>query len=169
MHVEYGMRYHKEQKGYEPTRVRNLFALSVPNRSNPSDTAISRGAEDDRSHIHKVRFERGLLQKEVADLVGVNVATIVNWEKNHTQPPVMLLPKIIDFLGYDPVDEIIDNSLGSKIKQYRMQHGLSIKKMAKLIPCDESTISRLEQGKGWFYEETLSKINEFFTANTSQL
>ncbi len=120
-------------------------------------------------HMRKVRFERGLLQKEVADIIGVNVATVVNWEKNHTSPPVMLLPRIVGFLGYDPIDEIIDDSLGSRIKQYRMQHGLSIKKMANLIPSDESTISRLEQGKGWFQEKTLKKINEFFYVNTSPL
>lgn len=109
-------------------------------------------------HIRKVRFERGLLQKEVADLVSVNMATIVNWEKNHTSPPVMLLPKIIDFLGYNPVDETTDDSLGSRVKQYRMQHGLSIKKLAKLIPCDENTLSRLEQSRGWFYNSTIIKI-----------
>jgi len=93
-----------------------------------------------------------------SDLVGVNVATVVNWEKNHTSAPVMLRPKIIEFLDYNPVNETTDDSLGSRVKQYRMQHGLSNKKLAKLIPCDENTLSRLEQNRGWFYNSTIIKI-----------
>lgn len=119
-------------------------------------------------HIRKVRFERGLLQKEVADIIGVNVATIVNWEKNHTSPPVMTLPKIIDFLGYNPpMKEVVDDSLGCRLKAYRIKHGLSIRNLAKLIPCDENTISRMEKGEGWFYKETVDKIIDLLNLNVS--
>lgn len=112
-------------------------------------------------HIRKARYERGLLQKEVADIIGVNVATVVNWEKNHTSPPIMLIPKIISFLGYNPLNETVDNTLSGMLKCYRQKHGLSFKNLAKLIPCDESTLSRLERNEGWFYETTIVKISYF--------
>jgi len=36
--------------------------------------------------IRKRRLDLGLLQREVAERVGVNETTILNWEKNRTQP-----------------------------------------------------------------------------------
>jgi DNA-binding XRE family transcriptional regulator len=40
-----------------------------------------------------------LLQKQVANQIGVHEMTITNWEDNATIPEVRYLPTIIQFLG----------------------------------------------------------------------
>jgi transcriptional regulator with XRE-family HTH domain len=54
-------------------------------------------------HIRTHRLDLKLLQKQVADQIGVDKATITNWERNSVAPAVRYLPTIIQFLGYDPL------------------------------------------------------------------
>ena len=44
-----------------------------------------------------------LLQKEVAERLGVEKTGIVNWECNRTIPEIQYMPAIIRFLGYNPL------------------------------------------------------------------
>ena len=60
-------------------------------------------------HLRKRRLDLGLLQKDVANKIGVNKATITNWELNHTFPEIRYIPAIIEFLGYWPYDTPVDN------------------------------------------------------------
>ncbi len=53
-------------------------------------------------HIRKKRLQLGLFQRELAQLLGFNTWTILNWEKGHTEPPEAALPAILEFLEYDP-------------------------------------------------------------------
>jgi len=66
-------------------------------------------------HIRKRRLDLGLLQKDVAKMLGANGASIMYWETKRTAPSIELMPKIIDFLGYMPFESIPDMSLGEKI------------------------------------------------------
>jgi len=68
-------------------------------------------------HIKKKRIELKLFQTKLADRLGVNEMTIVNWERNHTTPEVSMFPGIIDFLGYEPATKV--TTLRDKIKAYR--------------------------------------------------
>jgi len=54
------------------------------------------------------------------------------------------MPKIIEFLGYDP---LLSNAttLGEKIKQYRIQKGWSLRKLAKELGIDPGTLARWER------------------------
>jgi DNA-binding XRE family transcriptional regulator len=47
----------------------------------------------------------GILQKEAAAQIGVSEATFYNWEGKATTPLACYLPRIIAFLGYDPIEE----------------------------------------------------------------
>jgi len=49
-------------------------------------------------HLRKRRLELGLLQKEVARLLGVHPATINNWENNHREPSLRGRLRLLDFL-----------------------------------------------------------------------
>src|SRR5205807_2647308 len=49
--------------------------------------------------IRKRRLDLGLRQIEVANLVGCNELTIVNWEKGHTRPRTDKMSAIETFLG----------------------------------------------------------------------
>ncbi len=48
-------------------------------------------------HIKKRRLDRGLTQRQVASIIGVNKGTIGNWEACATQPTDHCISKIIDF------------------------------------------------------------------------
>jgi len=90
-------------------------------------------------------------QKEVADIIGVDVFTILNWEKNHSQPAIRSIPKITEFLGYCPAEPRTNDVERFKaIRTYL--YGISQEEMAKLLGMDEGTVQRFERGerkRGW--------------------
>lgn len=53
-------------------------------------------------HIRKRRLELGF-QKDAAKQIGVDEATIFNWESNETTPTIRHIPRVIEFLGYNPL------------------------------------------------------------------
>jgi len=53
-------------------------------------------------HVRKRRLERHLLQSQLAEILGVNRISVQNWERDVYEPSAASIPKIIDFLGYDP-------------------------------------------------------------------
>lgn len=97
-------------------------------------------------HIRKRRLDLGLRQKDVAVIVNATTSTITNWEKNRNSPKLYLLPRIIKFLGYDPVDSNA-TCLGEKIKRYRIRRGLSLRKFAREFGVDPGTLARWEKDK----------------------
>src|SRR5271169_2043631 len=93
-------------------------------------------------HIRARRLDLGMHQKDVAALVNATTSTVTNWEKNQNSPRLYLLPKIIKFLGYDPLRSNA-TTLGEKIKQYRIQKGLNLRRLAKDWGIDPGTLARL--------------------------
>ena len=67
----------------------------------PSPSAYPKILKTLGDHIRKKRLDLGLLQKEVAERIGVGKTTIYNWEKNRTTPASRFRRRIIQFLGYD--------------------------------------------------------------------
>ncbi|MGV3598253.1 MAG: helix-turn-helix domain-containing protein [Bacteroidota bacterium] len=95
-------------------------------------------------HIRKVRMDRKLLQKEVAKLIGVSEDCITYWENGRSEPQIKFMPYIIGFLGYMPIDTDA-STLGGKIKEYRIRHGLSHKKIGKMLDVNATTVSAWEK------------------------
>lgn len=56
-------------------------------------------------HLWWRRTDLGLCQKDVARQIGVSQFTIINWESGETTPAVRFGPKVVDFLGYDPLPD----------------------------------------------------------------
>ncbi len=88
-----------------------------------------------------------LLQKDAAGILGVDTTTINNWERNRCQPKLYLIAKIVQFLGYSPFANKEKYSISEAIKAYRLRHGLSQKKFAKILGIDPTTLARWEKGK----------------------
>jgi DNA-binding XRE family transcriptional regulator len=83
-------------------------------------------------HLRKRRLALGLLQREVAEEIGVTDDCVRFWENGQAVPTISHVPKIIWFLGYNPVE--VDNSTsGGQISAYRVQHGFNHKRMGKLL------------------------------------
>jgi DNA-binding transcriptional regulator YiaG len=66
----------------------------------------------------------------------------MNWERGHREPAIWALPGIIKFLGYVPF--AIGESLPERLIGYRKIHGLSRKKLARILGVDEGTLWRWE-------------------------
>ncbi len=95
-------------------------------------------------HIRKRRMDLGLLQKEAAARLGIDDATLWNWEHDKGSPAVRHWPALLAFLGYDPHPE--SQTLAEKLIATRRRRGLSQRKLARQLGLDESTVSRLEAG-----------------------
>ncbi|MBI3786924.1 MAG: transcriptional regulator [Ignavibacteriales bacterium] len=113
-------------------------------------------------HIRKHRLELRLLQGELADKLAVDECTITNWEKGHPRPMLHLLPKIVEFLGYNPSYNIDEpKTLGEKMLQHRKLHGITQKELAKQIGSDPATLSRIERSRGKYLPSVLKKVSDF--------
>ena len=96
-------------------------------------------------HIRKRRLDLKLLQKHLAERIGVNEATITNWERNATVPAIRYMPAIIRFLGYDPLPSAI--SFSERLAAARTAQELSLRKMAERLGVDPATIQGWEAEK----------------------
>jgi transcriptional regulator with XRE-family HTH domain len=111
-------------------------------------------------HIRKRRLDLGLFQRQVAEQIGVTEWTIFNWESNATRPPNRHVPRIIAFLGYNPI--VTGSSLAERLKSGRKSLGLSQKRAAAIVGLNESTLAKLERGKSLKpLAKTLGKLAPF--------
>ena len=90
-------------------------------------------------------MDRGLWQVHVAEVLGVSVSTIRNWESNHTSVATRFLPKVVAFLGYDPRQET--GQLGERIRALRERQGLSQVALAEKLGLNASTVNAWECGR----------------------
>jgi transcriptional regulator with XRE-family HTH domain len=98
-------------------------------------------------HIKKVRMEKGLLQKEVADLIGVSEDSITYWENDRAFPQIHHYPGIIQFLEYYPFTNETD-SIAGKLQQVRYCLGYSYEQIGVLLEANASTVRHWELKKG---------------------
>jgi len=110
-------------------------------------------------HIRKRRLDLKLFQRQVADQIGVTESTIFNWESNETSPQVHHLPKIIRFLGYNPLPET--ESLRERLILRQKLLGLSQKAMAKRLGVDETTLRKCERARARPCRRSLGIIRRF--------
>jgi len=110
-------------------------------------------------HIRKKRLATGLLQKDVAKEIGVSEDCITFWENGRSIPQVRYYPAIIQFLGYMPF-EIAGDTLGGRIRWYRLKQGLSHKRLGKLLSVDASTIRSWEENVTVPNSKNFKKLKE---------
>ena len=53
-------------------------------------------------HLKRRRREPGLIQREVAERMDIDVFTYLNWETDKTKPLDAQFGPVVRFLGYDP-------------------------------------------------------------------
>jgi transcriptional regulator with XRE-family HTH domain len=96
-------------------------------------------------HLRRQRILRGLLQKEVANEIGVDPFTVLNWERGKCEPKIRFIPAITTFLGYCPWTA--PATPGDRFRMTREGLGLSQAQAASLVGCDPATLSRWETGE----------------------
>lgn len=97
-------------------------------------------------HLHNRQLELRISQNEMARRIGVDPENIINWKLRGRQPHITFYPKIIEFLGYNPVP-INTDTLAGRIKLFRIEHGLSQRAFAELSGLDESSICLWEKNE----------------------
>jgi transcriptional regulator with XRE-family HTH domain len=121
-------------------------------------------------HLKNRRFELGFLQqKDVAKMLGVSPETVYNWEHNRSAPSLYQIPKVIQFLGYDPYT--IKETLGGRIKRARQVLGMTQKELARKLGVDPGTLGKWERGErkpsNEMEEKATQLLNFFFLTPVS--
>ena len=96
-------------------------------------------------HLRRRRLVRKMLQKQVAEQIGVDKSSIHNWETAVTEPGFEYMPAIIRFLGYNPLPP--GNGWGERLLRRRTTLGLSQEASAKRLGLDPGTLARWERGE----------------------
>jgi transcriptional regulator with XRE-family HTH domain len=134
----------------------------------PMDSAYPKNLVSLGDHVRKRRLDLKLLQKEAAELMDVDMQTVVNWETNTHAPATHQIPKIIDFIGYVPYSKDFTD-FKEKLLYYRKLSGLTQKKLAELLQVDETSIAKWERGKHTPIEKMLKKLEGFFSSYQDRL
>ena len=94
-------------------------------------------------HLLKRRLDLGYTRKFAASQIGVDPASLKHWEGGKTDPAVGFYPRLITYLGYNPLPD--GHSRGGRIRRERMSRGMSRKALADTATVDEATIKRMEE------------------------
>ena len=131
----------------------------------PKSKAYLRELRTVGDHICKKRIDLGLSRSDLAKTLGTTQTRVWVWENYETLPKMTLYPKVIEFLGYDP---LFDNSgtLKAKIKNYRRRHGLSNMKLAKRIGISYPLFLKFTNDKK-IGEKSIQMIQKFFKEPSS--
>jgi transcriptional regulator with XRE-family HTH domain len=94
-------------------------------------------------HLKRRRLELHRHQKEVAQRLGVHFESFKNWERGIAVPTVRYVPKIIEFLGYDP--ELVPETPSRRIAYARRRLGFTQEDLAKALKVDSVSIWHWEK------------------------
>lgn len=105
-------------------------------------------------------MDRDVSREEAAQVLGVGITTLSNWEMGHTSVATRFLPKVVAFLGYDPRGE--GGTLGERIRMLRERKGLTQKALAERLGLNDSTVTAWERGRVRRpFPKVLSRFEEF--------
>jgi transcriptional regulator with XRE-family HTH domain len=109
-------------------------------------------------HIRKKRMDLGLLQREVAEIIGVTESSVWNWEHG-TEPELQYNPKIINFLGYIPFD-CPDDTVG-RLAWYKRAMGMNLDHLGEAMGRDPEQLSDWLSGRHNPFRKNREKIERF--------
>jgi transcriptional regulator with XRE-family HTH domain len=118
-------------------------------------------------HIRKRRLELNLSQGQVGKYIGVVDEAVTGWELGYYLPKIRYVPKIIEFLGYNPYPKQETKTFGGKVKLYRLLHNLSHRKMAKVLHADPGTVAHWESNATTPIEPRLSELMALLQLKTN--
>lgn len=90
-------------------------------------------------------MELRLFQRQVADQLGADEASVHNWETGKREPELRFLPSIHNWLGYCPVSPA-PATLGDRVVRWREANGVSRQALCERLGIDPGTLGRIETG-----------------------
>jgi site-specific DNA recombinase len=130
---------------YRFDKPNELERVVPPRAYLPAPIRIPAKPETVGDHIRVRRLGLKLLQREVAQRLGVKETSIYTWESNSGQPSHEYMPAIIKFLGYNPLPPA--KNWADRLVRGRTTLGLSQKVFARKLNVDPSTLARWERGE----------------------
>ena len=103
-------------------------------------------------------MDLGLLQREVAEIIGVTESSIWNWE-HCVEPELQYNPNIIKFLGYIPFD-CPDDTIG-RLAWYKKINGLNLKELGKQMNRHPDQIQEWLNRERRPFARSLERIERF--------
>ena len=143
--------------------------MTWPNLNRPEYASASNHCNQSKTlgdHLRRHRLGLGLLQTEVAQIIGVCEDTIRNWENNRTNPALHFISQIIQFLSYAPWESC--KTLGGQLLTNRRALGISQENLAKTIGVDPSTLGRWGRGEKELSPKMQEVLNRFLTREESK-
>lgn len=132
--------------------------------SKPRSSAYPKELKTIGNHLRARRLDLCLRQRDVAKKLSVNVQTVCNWEVGRDQPDFWYMPRVVEFLGYDPRPKAETKSLREELLAYRLKHGLTQRALATCLRVNTCTVSSWEGGKAEPTPECLARIRETLSA-----
>ena len=122
--------------------------------------------------LKKLRIERNLTQKQLADLLNVTQQSIAYWESGKRFPRYKELLQLSEFFKV-PVDAFFKKQNESlinpqEIKIARTNKGLTQEELAKLVGVDRVTVARWETGVMKPSGESLLKLQKVLELSSQQ-
>jgi transcriptional regulator with XRE-family HTH domain len=108
-------------------------------------------------HFRRRRLDLGLLQRIVAERLGVREETITNWELGRQRPRVRHHAEILRLLGYDP--DPAGDGLPDRLRAVRRRLGLTQTELAVRLGQDEAHVCRWERGQRTPHLAIAGRIN----------
>ena len=158
-----------EECGVKQSRITVSYKFSEPDATLPILLNQSYGSgrviripmqpQTVGDHIRRRRLGMKLLQREAAEQLGVDKASVFNWESNKGTPEIRFMPAIIRFLGYNPLPEA--KTLAEQLVRHRTTLGLSRNEAALQLGVDAGTLARWEHGEREPAGELLERVEQF--------
>ena len=114
-------------------------------------------------HIKNRRLKLHLLQRTVAEDLCVHIESLKNWERGVGAPSIRQMPKIIEFLGFDPEPQ--PETVAKRLAYARRRLGLTQEDLAKSLGVDPGTILRWEKGDCIPPAKKLERVRELLPEN----
>lgn len=109
-------------------------------------------------HIRKRRMDLGLLQREVAEIIGVTESSVWNWEHG-VEPEQHYNPNIIKFLGYIPFD-CPDDTVG-RLAWYKRANGLTLNELGQQMQRHPDQLQEWLSGTRYPFRKSRDRIELF--------
>jgi len=150
-----------QRRGWSKTARLDAFVLSVKTSEPVPDEAPRVGLA---KALHQTRTERHLTQDAVAATLKVDPTTYKLWESGKSEPRPDNWPRVLAFLGYDPVCAH-PTTIPEQIGAVRRRHGLSRQALGKLIGGSDHVVRRLESGRTTASERALAVLKTLLRAD----
>ena len=100
-------------------------------------------------------------------MMGVSTDTVVNWEKDKTEPVAAQFRPVVAFLGYDPTPEA--QTLADRLEAKQRTLGASLAQVARHLGWDPGSLRRYLNGTWRLSPDRRDALERFLNAEAVAL